>query len=68
MQQELSLRELNRTKGDNSKERMDGFGTYSKSNLFTGCESVYRESRKSPDSDIQKWIASLTRHELPEGK
>lgn len=47
---------------------MDGFGTYSKSNLFMGCESVYRESRKIADSDIQKWIASLTRHELPEGK
>ena len=33
-----------------------------------GCESVYRESRKIPDSDLQKWIASLTRHELPGGK
>ena len=26
------------------------------------------ESRMTPDSDLQKWITSLTRHEPPEGK
>ena len=69
MQQELSLGELNRTKGDNSKDREEWMSL--KHTQKAICLQDVREcteSRMIPDSDLQKWITSLTRHEPPEGK